>query len=893
MGRLGCVQPLSMTTAGARTARVRLDGKFFRRGPEKFFVKGVAYAPVVADAEGGSLPAPAVAARDLDLVRALGANVIRVYAPPPRWFLDLAAERGLFVWIDLQWPHHLCFLDTPELQRGAREEVRRAVETCAGHPAIFAYCVGNEIPPDIVRWCGPGRVGRFLDGLIAMVKELEADALCTYANYPPTEYLRVSRADFVAFNVYLHDRRAYRNYLARLQMLAGDQPLVLSECGVDSLREGSDRQAELLEWQIEEAFRAGLAGIVVFSLTDEWHRGGCAVLDWAMGLTTRDRQPKPAFATVQRQYHRAPVFPLPRSPRVSVVVASYNGARTLPECLASLQRLQYPDYEVILVDDGSTDETPAVADRFPGVRVLRHAQNLGLSAARNTGIAAATGEIIAFTDADCRADELWLHYLVQDLVHSEAVGIGGPNLLPPEDSPVAAAVMVSPGGPAPVLLTDRQAEHLPGCNMALYKWALEAVGGFDPVFRRAGDDVDLCWRLLQAGYSLAYSPSALVWHYRRSTVRAYLRQQAGYGEAEALLMRKHPEYFNPWGGGRWRGRIYGTGAVGVWLGRPVVYHGTFGTGWFQTLYRTEPAGWLMLLTTLEFHLLITLPLALLGFTVPLLRALALTSLTLSLGVCGLAAAQAPVPPDKKRWWSRPLVALLFALQPVVRGWARYRERLPWRLRAHRAADSLEGMALRRSPIRLERVDLWSRQAVDRVALLHEIMSGLKQAGWSVRPDTGWSPYDFEAAAGPWAALRVVSALELYPEGGRRLCFRLRPVWSLGARALFALSLITGLSVVNALGPGRPVSWMLLAAFPGAVAVWLHLQGRRLQSLLAVFLDEFARHRGLVRLPWHPRPRRFGLWPRAKPGTAPLPAPTDPASPFAPTDSGSPAEPKHS
>ncbi|MGA4579558.1 glycosyltransferase [Limisphaera sp. VF-2] len=869
-----------MTSAETRTGRVRLDGKFFRLGSDKFFVKGVAYAPMAPDAEGRPFPPSSTAARDLDLVRALGANVVRVYTPPPRWFLDLAAERGVYVWIDLLWPHHLCFLDTPELQQRARDEVRRAVEQCAGHPAVFAYCVGNEIPPDIVRWSGPERVSRFLDGLVAIVRALDPEVLCTYANYPPTEYLQVTGADFVAFNVYLHHRPAYRNYLARLQMLAGDRPVVISECGVDALREGLDRQAELLEWQIEEAFRCGLAGIVVFSLTDEWHRGGHPILDWAMGLTTRDRQPKPAFATVQRQFHRAPLFPLPRAPRVSVVVASYNGARTLPQCLASLQCLQYPDYEVILVDDGSTDETPAVAARFPGVRVIRHEQNLGLSAARNTGIAAATGEIIAFTDADCRADELWLHFLVQDLVQSRAVGIGGPNLLPPDDSPVAAAVMVSPGGPAPVLLTDRQAEHLPGCNMAFYKWALEAVGGFDPVFRKAGDDVDVCWRLLQAGYSLAYSPSALVWHYRRSTVRAYLRQQAGYGEAEALLMRKHPEYFNPWGGGRWRGRIYGAGAVGVWLGRPVIYHGIFGTGWFQTLYAAEPAGWLMLLTTLEFHLLVTLPLGLLGFTVPLLGWLALTSLTLSVAVCVLAAAQAPLSPAKRRWWSRPLVALLFALQPVVRGWARYRERMPWRLRAHRPVDSLEAVALRRGRFRLDRVDLWSEREVDRVAVLHAIMGELEQAGWSVRPDTGWSPYDFEAAAGPWAAVRVVSAIELYPGGRRRLCFRLRPVWSLGARAAFMLALLGGLTLANASGPARPLSWVWLVGLPGVAAVLLHRQCRRLQSMLAVFLDEFARRRDLVRLPWRSVPRRFRWFQPRKSAPGPLPAPSPPDSPFA-------------
>ena len=114
-----------------------------------------------------------------------------------------------------------------------------------------------------------------------------------------------------------------------------------------------------------------------------------------------------------------------------MVVASYNGERTLKACLDSLERLNYPDYEVILVDDGSTDATRQIAFAHPNVRYFRHEKNLGLSVARNTGIAAATGEIIAFTDSDCRADEDWLYYLVGDLLESEFAGIGGPNLLPP------------------------------------------------------------------------------------------------------------------------------------------------------------------------------------------------------------------------------------------------------------------------------------------------------------------------------------------------------------------------------------------------------------------------------------------------------------------------------
>ena len=118
--------------------------------------------------------------------------------------------------------------------------------------------------------------------------------------------------------------------------------------------------------------RRGVAGAVVFTFTDDWWRGGQQVEDWKMGLTTRDRQPKAAFRTVQQVFRAAPYFPLPRCPRVSVVVASYQGERTLKACLDSLARLNYPDYEVILVDDGSAEATRQIALAHPNVRYFRH-----------------------------------------------------------------------------------------------------------------------------------------------------------------------------------------------------------------------------------------------------------------------------------------------------------------------------------------------------------------------------------------------------------------------------------------------------------------------------------------------------------------------------------------
>ena len=117
-------------------------------------------------------------------------------------------------------------------------------------------------------------------------------ALLTYVNYPTTEYLELPFVDFVAFNVYLESREQLAAYLARLQNLAGERPLLLAEVGLDSRRNGEEAQAATLKWQIETIFEGGCAGAFVFAWTDEWHRGGYDIEDWDFGLTTRDRQAK-------------------------------------------------------------------------------------------------------------------------------------------------------------------------------------------------------------------------------------------------------------------------------------------------------------------------------------------------------------------------------------------------------------------------------------------------------------------------------------------------------------------------------------------------------------------------------------------------------------------------
>src|SRR5262249_3249627 len=197
-----------------------------------------------------------------------------VFTVPPLWLLDLARAAGLKVLAGIPWSQHITFLDDPATETEIIRGVVDAVRGLERHPAILAYLIGNEIPPDMVRWHGPEPVRSFLKKLVDAVREIHPEGLVSYANFPSTEYLTIDFTDFLCFNVYLHNEPAFRRYLARLHNLAVDRPLVLTEFGIDSMREGTEEQAKILSWQIRTAFEMGAAGTFVFAWTDEWFTGG-------------------------------------------------------------------------------------------------------------------------------------------------------------------------------------------------------------------------------------------------------------------------------------------------------------------------------------------------------------------------------------------------------------------------------------------------------------------------------------------------------------------------------------------------------------------------------------------------------------------------------------------
>lgn len=824
--------------------RIRVRAKFFFEGDRKFFVRGVTYGPFAPSAEGEFFGDPAKAGRDFELMESAGVNLVRVYYVPPVWFLDLCVQHRIRAMVSIPWAEHLEFLRDRSTRREAEAAIAEGVKRNAGHPAIFGYLVGNEIPTTMVRWLGAQQVTEFVEHLIQIGRERDPEALFSYASYPPTEYLLPQNTDFATFNVYLHHRQEFERYLARLQNLAEEKPLMLGEFGMDTIRHTEEEQAEMIGWHIESVVRGGLAGTTIYAWTDEWFRGGQEITDWAFGLVRRDRTPKLAYHKVQSLFAGEGTMsarvPLPRYPRVSVIVCSYNGAKTLDRCLSSLKNLEYPDYEVVLVDDGSKDETREIAASHPWVHTI-HQENRGLSFARNVGAQAATGEVIAYTDSDCMADPEWLYFLVGTLLAGEYAGVGGPNISPPAENWIQACVAAAPGGPSHVLLTDVVAEHIPGCNMAFYKWAFERIGGFDVDYRKAGDDVDFCWRLQQDGQVIAFSPAAIVWHYRRFTLTAFRKQQEGYGEAESLLRFKHLAFFGPTGTAKWKGQIYGAPRFTWLINRPIIYHGVFGEGLFQSIYPTPQSEVASYLSSVEWVAL-TLFILVLSVPLPILRIVPYLMFggTFLVALSFMIHARLEARHDTIR--ARLLVTFLALSQPLVRGWARY---FTW-LKFKRTPPAViatpeENFTPTRGSI--SRLMFWSEDGKGREDLLHEVIQALETEGWSYSTDTGWKRWDIQIYGSFWWGTRLSTVTEYH--GGPKCLTRAKLDTHMVATTILVNAVILGaLAYRQFLEPGSDL-WLWI---PYLVLLTVFYQrARRLKKRVAHLIGAAAQRCGFSRI----------------------------------------------
>lgn len=236
-------------------------------------------------------------------------------------------------------------------------------------------------------------------------------------------------------------------------------------------------------------------------------------------------------------------------PSVSVIVPAYNAAGTLDACLAALSRQTVaPDaYEVIVVDDGSTDDSAAIA-RHHGATVLRLAHS-GAAAARNAGARWARGQILLFTDADCEPLEDWIERMVAPFADEQVAGVKGAYRTR-QRSLVARFAQAEYEEKYRRLARMQQIDFVDTYAAAYRRDLFWAHDGFDPRFV-LDEDQEFSFRLAQAGHKLVFVPDALVYHRHRETAWGYARRKLGVGRWKVQVHARYPfkavrDSYTPW-----------------------------------------------------------------------------------------------------------------------------------------------------------------------------------------------------------------------------------------------------------------------------------------------------------------------------------------------------------
>ena len=724
-----------MPTIPDSIQNVIAHGKFLSRAGHKFFFKAMRLPDVSATLDFGQKLKVRKRLDDLKAAHTTGLVLSEAQAQP---LLDLAAQSGLVAMLELSI--------TPEellSRRGWKAVVSRIAHTShvfSKHPALIGYILDCPVSQDQLRAGGLENARRRLRSIISIIKDRAPEAIATIKLRPETRALTVLEEDFLYGEIPALEPIEIRDFVVALHNLAEARPVVIE------FADASPGQDEA----VAVAFGTGAAGVVAPPVPAPVSK------DW-LGVKLLRASDVMPFVTLNGTCPPPPA----RMPMVSVVICAYNAERTMRPCLESLRKLDYPNYEVVIVDDGSRDRTAEISLDFPEFRLIRQS-NKGLSVARNVGMQAARGELIAYTDSDCVVDPHWLTLMVRSIVENDFDGCGGPNYAPHEDGWIEACCAASPGAPCHVLVAQDRAEHLAGCNMVFSKGALLKIGGFDAQFTAAGDDVDICWRMLDADFKLGFCPAAFVWHFRRNTIKAYYGQQRGYGRAEALLYPRYPERFNVMRQIAWRGTIPGLARTIPGGNRQRVMWNT--TAGEQSLF--EPSLTLagVLPQTFEYTVFSVIALVIsivMGWTViPAAAMLALGPIwALYYGW------HAPLEKSHESFRARLLIAYLAYTGPMIRTITRYKTR----------AKALTGLGaqetIRQRPSidwlrRSVKLAYWNEEYVTRDNLLDRVVKLFARTGHAAIVDPGWNDFDLEVRPSPWTRVELKTADEEH--GGMKL-----------------------------------------------------------------------------------------------------------------------------
>jgi glycosyltransferase involved in cell wall biosynthesis len=776
-----------MLTTDASPSAIQVHGKFLSKSGSKFFFKAMRLDDVGSTLDFDAKLKLRRRMEALKGAHTTGLILTQANAQPA---LDIAAQAGLFAIIELS-------ASTEEIidRRKWRTVLSRfshEANVLGSHPALAGFLISCPITADWIRAHGVDLVRMRLGQALEVLEHGAPDKIRSIKIRPETRALSMFEEDVIFAEVPALEPLELHDFITSIHIVAENRPVIIEFAAASP---GQDEAVAM-------AFGTGAAGVVAPAVPAP---ASATSLNVRM-LQAADLMP---FVSLN-----GTCPPKPASvPMVSVVICAYNAERTMRQCLESLRKLDYPNFEVVIVDDGSRDNTAAISMDFPEFRLVRQ-PNKGLSFARNVGMQAARGEIIAYTDSDCVVDPHWLTLMARAMEQGGFDGCGGPNLSPHEDGRIEACCSASPGAPCHVLVGDTRAEHLAGCNMVFARAALEKVGGFDAQFTTAGDDVDVCWRMIDAGLKIGFCASAFVWHFRRNTIKAYYGQQRGYGRAEAMLYARYPARFNSLGQIAWRGTIPGLARTYPGGGRKRMFWGaaTLGT---QRVFDPALTMARVIPQTMEWTA---------GWTVALVASILLgwsaipAAAMLALGPMWALyyGWHAPLEKCHQSFSSRMLIAYLAYTGSMVRATTRYKTRA----RILAGLDS-EQMIRQRPTVSLARrsvrLNYWNEEYVSRDSILDRMFKLFARGRHAAIIDLGWNDYDFEVRPGAWTRIEIKSADEEH--GGMRLKNLVEARVRCSRLSKIALALGAAAAVIAAIAGASELA-LALAAMSAAGAVAL-------------------------------------------------------------------------
>lgn len=212
-----------------------------------------------------------------------------------------------------------------------------------------------------------------------------------------------------------------------------------------------------------------------------------------------------------------------KNPKVSIIILNWNGGEDVIECLKSVKDIDYPDYEVLVVDNGSTDNSvEEIRNSFPDIKLIQNHENLGFAGGNNVGIRAAIGDYVMLLNDDTVVGKSILKNLVKAMESNENIGIAGPMILyynEPDKIWCAGSKLnfgytshIGKGLNKELFNKSYFVDYIAGCTMLIKKEVIDKIGLLDSEYFFYAEDADFCLRAKSAGYECLYVPSPTVWH---------------------------------------------------------------------------------------------------------------------------------------------------------------------------------------------------------------------------------------------------------------------------------------------------------------------------------------------------------------------------------------------